>query len=83
MVVQAKSKFLPDLFPEMETEPKALRCLLRTDTCFVVFNRVGSKNFCVEWVGGILDCVANCIVIYSLHCHIYILKVWVGCIWLE
>lgn len=77
MVVQAKSKFLPDLFPEMETEPKALSCLLRTDTCFVVFNRVGSKNFCVEWVDGILDCVANCIV------RVHILKLWVGCIWLE
>jgi len=73
IVGQTGSRFLPDPFPEMETETKALTSSLRTViyTCVcvpvysAVFKRVGSKNIrCyVMWAAGIRVCIANEIVV--------------------
>lgn len=59
-----ESKFLQDLFPEMKTTQSSELFAEDSEVCVcvpvlsVICNRLGSKNYCVEWVGGIV-CVAN------------------------
>lgn len=85
VVVQTENRFLPDPSPEMETETKALSCFLRTgidmSVCmhFAVFNRVGSKNSNICYVGrwhSCLHCKLKC-------CQSMYIQWWVGCIWFE